>query len=236
MESAPPMAADLPRPLASRDLRAALFDLDGTLADTAPDLSEALNRLLEEQGRAPLAYGWVRAHVSQGGAALVRLGFGSDLEPPRFEALRTRFLALYREGLCARTRLFPGISEVLDGIEARKMRWGIVTNKPAWLTEPLVSALGLDGRAACVVSGDTTGQRKPHPEPLLHACRTLHLAPQHCLYVGDDPRDIQAGNAAGMTTLAAGWGYLLEDSDLSHWQADGIIGDARDLLHWLPGP
>jgi len=227
-------AALHPAPAAC-DLRAVLFDLDGTLADTAPDLGEALNRLLQEQGRPPLPYERIRAHVSQGGAALVRLGFGTELDGPRFEALRSRFLALYQNGLCARTRLFPGMTEVLDGIEAQGMRWGIVTNKPAWLTDPLVCALGLSGRAACVVSGDTTGQRKPHPEPLLHACRTLDLRPKQCLYVGDDPRDIQAGNAAGMTTLAAGYGYLPEGSDPTRWAADGVISAVAELRHWLPG-
>lgn len=204
--------------------------------DSAPDLSSALNRLLEEQGRQPLPFERIRSYVSQGGAALLRLGFGADLERDRFEVLRARVLELYQHQLCVRTALFPGMAKILADIESRDMSWGIVTNKPAWLTDPLVTALDLRRRAACVVSSDTTDQRKPHPESLLHACRILGLRPKRCLYIGDDPRDIQAGNAAGMTTLAASYGYLLDDADPTQREADGVLGAVTELRHWLSGP
>ncbi len=225
-----------PRRAARNAIQAVLFDLDGTLADTAPDLARALNALLREQGRAPLAFDHIRARVSQGGAALVRLGFGAELDRERFEALRARFLEHYRSGLCVATRLFPGMAQVLETIERRGLAWGVVTNKPAWLTAPLIQALDLTRRAGCIVCGDTTERKKPSPLPLLHACRCLGLAPARCLYVGDDPRDIEAGRAAGMTTLAVRYGYIHPTSDPAEWGADGLIGHARELLDWLPPP
>lgn len=225
-----------PRRIAQDAIQAVLFDLDGTLADTAPDLARALNALLREQGRAPLPFDHIRARVSQGGAALVRLGFGADLDGQRFETLRARFLEHYQSGLCVATRLFPDMAQVLESIERRGLAWGVVTNKPAWLTDPLMGALELTGRAGCVVCGDTTEHKKPHPLPLLHACRCLGLAPARCLYVGDDPRDVQAGKAAGMATLVARYGYIHHASDPAQWGADGLIDSARELLDWLPPP
>lgn len=213
-----------------------LLDLDGTLADTAPDLASALNTLLASEGMDPLPYDGIRAHVSRGSTALVHLGFGETLDEARFSTLRERFLTLYQNALCVETRLFPGMEEVLSHIESSGFDWGIVTNKPAWLTDPLVEALGLDGRAACVVSGDTTQQRKPHPAPLLHASDLAGAAPAACVYVGDDPRDIEAGNAAGMTTLVARYGYIHESLDPTQWGADGIIDDIREIRAWLPAP
>lgn len=219
-----------------RITRGVLFDLDGTLADTAPDLADALNRLLVEQGRNPLPFDDIRCHVSRGGAALVRLGFGTDTAPGDFETLRARLLELYDRRLCVRTRLFPGMGDVLGTIERAGIRWGVVTNKPARFTEPLMDRLELAHRATCVVSGDTVDQRKPHPKPLLHACGVMDVAPGSCVYVGDDPRDVQAGNSAGMQTLVAGYGYIPPDSDPTTWGADGRIGHASDLLSWLlPG-
>lgn len=210
-----------------------LFDLDGTLADTAPDLAYALNQLLQEEGRAALPYASIRNHVSRGGAAMVRLGFGKNLRETEFEDLRMRFLTIYGANLCVKTRLFPGMAKVLDHIEANNMKWGVVTNKLAWMTEPLLEALGLTQRAACIVSGDTTDKLKPHPKPLLHACRSSRSSAQHCIYVGDDPRDIQAGNAAGMTTLIARYGYIDNGQSPEDWGADGIIDDVSDLVDWL---
>ena len=214
-----------------------LFDLDGTLADTAPDLAYALNTLLQEEGRAALPYANIRNHVSRGGAAMVRLGFGENLPVSTFENLRARFLEIYGANLCVHTRLFPGMSEVLDHIEANNMKWGVVTNKLAWMTEPLIETLGLTRRASCIVSGDTTDERKPHPKPLLHACRRSQSSAQHCIYVGDDPRDIQAGNAAGMTTLVARYGYIDDSQSPEDWGANGIIDDVIELVDWLrPDP
>ncbi|MCP4408279.1 MAG: HAD-IA family hydrolase [Gammaproteobacteria bacterium] len=210
-----------------------LFDLDGTLADTAPDLAFTLNTILEEQGLAALPLQTIRSHVSQGGAALIRLGFGENLDEIAFQRLRNRFLKLYATHICVNTRLFPEMDRVLTHIEDQGMKWGVVTNKQAWLTDPLMAALRLDQRASCIVSGDTTSERKPHPKPLLHACEVANSLPQHCLYLGDDPRDIQAGNAAGMTTLVARYGYIHADNSPEQWGADGIIDDIAELLDWL---
>jgi len=214
-------------------IRAVLFDLDGTLADTAPDLADALNRLLGEYRRAPLPYARIRAEASHGAAALVQLGFGPDTAEPRFEALRARLLALYAANVCRYTTLFPGMADVLHGLERTGRAWGIVTNKPAWLTDPLVAGLGLAQRACCVISGDTTAQRKPHPEPLLHACRVAGVAPRECVYVGDAERDIQAGRAAGVRTLAAVFGYLRAGDHPERWGADALVRAPGDILAWV---
>jgi 2-phosphoglycolate phosphatase len=209
------------------------FDLDGTLADTAPDLAHALNQLRAEQGLKPLPYQHIRSHVSQGAAAMIRLAFGNDQDEATFEQLRARFLEIYGENLCVHTRLFPGMDEVLSQIEQNVMKWGIVTNKLAWMTTPLVEALGLDQRVACIVCGDSTDQRKPHPKPLLHACELIGSAPEQSVYVGDDRRDIKAGNAARMTTLVARYGYIHDDAIPEDWGADGILDEIKDLLNWF---
>jgi phosphoglycolate phosphatase len=214
-------------------LETVLFDLDGTLADTAPDMTAALNRLLLEQGREPLDSALVRNHVSRGAAALVQLAFGNGLPNADFEWLRERFLQLYATDLCSESRLFPGMAHVLAHIENIGLRWGVVTNKPAWLTDRLIQAFGLTSRAACIVSGDTTDQRKPHPKPLLHACLCCGNTAQQCVYIGDDPRDIQAGEAAGMTTLVALYGYIDDEQDPHAWGADGVLKDVAELPAWL---
>jgi phosphoglycolate phosphatase len=216
------------------DLGAVLFDADGTLLDTAPDLARALNRLLAEAGRGPLPLAEIRPHVSHGARALVRLGFGLERGEPDFEPRRLRLLELYREDLSTQTRLFPGMQGVLEALEDRGLPWGVVTNKPAWLTDPLMEALGLAQRAACVVSGDTTTNSKPHPEPMLHACRLVGVTPGRCLYVGDAPRDVAAGRAAGLHTLVALFGYIGRDERPETWGADGLIERPLDLLEWLP--
>ncbi len=218
---------------ASEEVQAVLFDLDGTLLDTAPDLVQALNRVLAEQGRRSLPFDTVRPAVSHGARALIALGFGLSRESPDFEPLRRRLLELYRADLATHTRLFPGMESVLQDMERRGIAWGVVTNKPAWLTEPLMAAMGLADRAACVVSGDTTGNSKPHPEPLLHACRQAGAEPGHSLYVGDAPRDIEAGRAAGLRTLVALFGYLAPGDQPESWGADGAIGRPEELLEWL---
>jgi phosphoglycolate phosphatase len=214
-------------------IRTVLFDLDGTLADTAPDLADALNRVLVEAGRAPLPYERIRPEASYGGKGLVQLGFGVGPDDARFADWRARFLECYAEKLCAHTTLMPGMGALLDALEQRGLNWGIVTNKPAFLTDPLVAQLGLARRAACVVSGDTTANSKPHPEPILHACRLAGSLPQQCIYVGDAERDVQAGLAAGMKTLGARFGYIRPNDRPEDWGADALIDAPSDILNWL---
>jgi phosphoglycolate phosphatase len=214
-------------------IRTVLFDLDGTLLDTAPDLADALNAVLAEHHRAPLSFEQIRGVVSHGGMALIRLGFGLDESHPDFHPLRERLLARYRDNLSRKTRPFPGMDEVLDQLETQGYNWGVVTNKPGWLTDPLLKDLGLFSRAACVVSGDTLESRKPHPAPMLHACERVGSKPEHCVCVGDARRDIEAGRNAGMRTLVALFGYLREHDRPQEWLADDMIQEPRDLLDWL---
>jgi N-acetyl-D-muramate 6-phosphate phosphatase len=218
-----------PRP----GIRAVLFDLDGTLIDTAPDMIAALDRLLAENGRPALPFDVARTQVSHGSGGLVRLGFPDLAATPRFEELRQRYLAIYFEAVVRDTRLFDGFDAVLGAIESRGAPWGIVTNKPEFLTTPLLKALALDGRAGCVVSGDTLPQRKPHPAPLLHAAAALRVEPGACVYVGDAERDVQAARAAGMPVLLASYGYLGPDDDTAAWAADAALAAPGDLLDWL---
>lgn len=210
-----------------------LFDLDGTLADTAPDLAFALNHLLEEQGREPLPFETIRPVVSHGGIALIKLGFRMTPETPGFAPLRERLLDIYRGNLTRGTRLFPGMDELLRELEESGRQWGVVTNKPAWLTEPLLEELGIAHRAAAVVSGDTLPERKPHPAPLLLACRRADCGPEECLYVGDAERDIEAGRNASMRTLVALFGYLGEDDRPESWGADGMVSHPGEISSWL---
>ena len=214
-------------------IRAVLFDLDGTLADTAPDLAGALNRLLAEHGRAAVPIERARRVTSSGARGMLHVGFGIDPGHGDYDALRARFLDLYAEDICRETRLFDGVGELLAAIEGRGLPWGIVTNKAERFTFPLLAALGLAARTACVVGGDTTGKTKPHPDPLLHAARALALAPSGCLYLGDDLRDVQAARAAGMPVLAAGYGYLGDEGDPSGWGADAVIAHPLEALNHL---
>jgi N-acetyl-D-muramate 6-phosphate phosphatase len=211
---------------------ALLLDLDGTLLDTAPDMGGALNLLRVEAGREPLPLTSIRPVVSHGAMRLVSLGF-PEATGAEFERLRLRFLELYSQNLAHRTELFPGIEPVLDELERLGLPWGVVTNKPGWLTDPLLALLGLDRRASCVVSGDTVAERKPHPLPLLHAAELVGVAPAHCVYVGDAERDIQAGRAAGMTTVVAAYGYISADEDPAAWQPTGIVAEPGELLEWV---
>lgn len=213
-------------------LRGALFDLDGTLLDTAPDMAAALNQLLADEGMEALPFERIRPHVSHGAQRLVRLAFGEP-DSTRFEGLRRRFLDFYRAGIATHTRLFDGFDIVLDALEAAGMRWGIVTNKPGWLTAPLLANLGLAARCGCVVSGDTLAERKPHPMPLLHAATLLGLEARECVYLGDAERDVQAARNAGMISLVAGFGYLEAGEDPNAWRPDAIFGRPTDLLEWL---
>ncbi len=218
--------------IAAPPLRAVLFDLDGTLLDTAPDMVRSLNELLAEERRAPLAYAAVRGCVSHGAARLVRIGF-PDADAQRFAALQRRYLDLYRAGLSRETRLFPGMDAVLEDLARRGIVSGIVTNKAGWLTEPLLEQLQLRARFACVVSGDTVAERKPHPLPMLHAATLAGVSAAECLYVGDAQRDVQAAHAAGMPALVARYGYLAADDDADGWGGDGDLAEPKDLLPWL---
>jgi phosphoglycolate phosphatase len=213
-------------------VRAVLFDLDGTLIDTAPDMIDSLNHLRREESLPPLPYALARTQVSHGSTGLVRLAFPAT-EPARFEQLRERFLALYNERVARDTTLFDGAAEVLAALEGSRRAWGIVTNKPTFLTTPLLDAMGIAQRAGCVVAGDTLPQRKPHPAPLLHAAGLLGVAPQQCLYIGDAERDIQAARAAQMPVMLASYGYLGPDDRPAEWGADAQIGSLRELLQWL---
>ncbi len=214
-------------------VRAVLFDLDGTLLDTAPDLAWALNRTLEWAGRAPLPFATIRPWVSHGARSLITHGFGIDDAHPDFPRYRGHLLDAYQAHLAVETRLFPGMEALLTALEAADIAWGVVTNKPAYLTDPLMGALGLDRRAACVVSGDTTPHSKPHPEPLLHACRLTGRSCSASLYVGDAARDIEAGLAAGMRTLVALFGYLGTGDDPGAWGAHGLVETPAGILHWI---
>jgi phosphoglycolate phosphatase len=214
-------------------VQAVLFDLDGTLVDTAPDLVFSLNEMRRRRGLPALPHGPLRAQASHGTQGLIRLGFDIAHDHPEFQALRSEFLEIYVDHLTSRSALFPQMAEVLEGLEARNVKWAVVTNKPAFLTEPLLAGLGLLSRAACVVSGDTCTHPKPHPEPVLHACRQMGTAPGNCLYVGDAARDVEAASAAGMPTLVAVYGYLGEDDRPEQWGAAGYILAPADLLAWL---
>lgn len=218
--------------MASR-IRTIFFDLDGTFADTAPDLANALNALLAEEGRLSLPFEKIRLAVSHGSPGLLRLGFGLQPSDPGFARLRQRLLDLYAQHLCRETRLFPGIAELLEHLAERGFKWGIVTDKPAFLAEPLVRALRPPRAPRCVVSGDSTNYRKPHPEPMLLASRLVGSLPEECLYVGDAERDIQAGKRAGMKTLVALFGYISGEDDPKRWGADGAIGAPLEILDWL---
>lgn len=214
-------------------IRTVLFDLDGTLADTAPDLAAALNRLLANEGRAPLPFHAIRPLASHGSTALIRLGFGYTPDDAGFAPLRARFLEHYAENVCRETRVFPGVPELLAELRERGICWGIVTNKPAFLAEPLIARLGLVHPPACVVSGDTTQNRKPHPEPMLHACAIAAAQPAEALYIGDAERDIHAGREAGMKTLVALFGYIGENENPAEWGADGMVNTPLEVLDWI---
>jgi phosphoglycolate phosphatase len=211
-------------------IEAVLFDLDGTLVDTAPDMGAALNNLLIEENFAPLPIATIRPFVSQGGLVLVQLGFADKVREQDIEALRQRFLHHYRAIIADESRLFDGYEAILGELEKRRVPWGIVTNKPEWLTHPLLEQLGLDARARVVIGGDTLEQRKPHPLPLQVAAQRMGVDCNNCIFVGDDERDVVAGRAANMKTLIAAYGYIETNTEIRAWDADGIIDQPADLL------
>lgn len=204
-----------------------LFDLDGTLVDTAPDLVAVLNELLHESGRVRMPFAIARNEVSNGAVGLLRLGFGELAGPGELDGLRARFLEIYRRNVCVRSRLFIDIDTLFR--EDGEFSWGIVTNKPHAFTEPLLAQLGIAGRWGTVVSGDRLPQRKPDPAPLLLAARELGLAPSSCVYIGDAPRDVEAGRAAGMKTVAAAFGYIHPHEDPSAWGADFLVHQPHEI-------
>lgn len=214
-------------------VEAVFFDLDGTFADTAPDLGYALNLLREQRGLPQLPQETIRPYASHGARGLLEIGLGLTPDDPDFGAARLEFLVFYERYLCHYTRLFSGIAELLDGLEQRGIAWGVVTNKPARYTDPLMESFGLGKRAACIVSGDTCANAKPHPEPLLLAARQAGLEPAKCLYVGDAERDIAAARAAGMPALVASYGYLGESDRPQEWRADGIIDTPLGVFDYL---
>ncbi len=211
-------------------IEAVLFDLDGTLVDTAPDMGAALNRLLQEENHSPLPLAQIRPYVSQGGLVLTRLGFADKVDEVEIEPLRLRFLQQYRAAVADESRLFDGFENILAELERRSLPWGIVTNKPEWLTLPLLEQLGLRTRAGVVIGGDTLANRKPHPEPLQVAAARLGVDCTRCVYLGDDERDVIAGKAAGMKTLIAAYGYIEDHGVIDSWNADGIIDSPAGLL------
>ncbi|MBI2802293.1 MAG: phosphoglycolate phosphatase [Gammaproteobacteria bacterium] len=213
--------------------RAILFDLDGTLLDTAPDLAAALNRVRAQQALPPLAFERIRPWVSHGSFALTRLGFAVAEDSAEFEALRQALLAEYHAHVADRSCLFDGMAEILLDLTRRDLRSGIVTNKPGWLTAPLLAKLGLDLQFSCVISGDTLTTRKPDPAPLLHAAQMLGVATRDCVYIGDAERDVEAGRRAGMVTLVALYGYLGDSDTPEQWGADGYLAAPSDLASWL---
>lgn len=219
-----------------RRFDAVLFDLDGTLVDSAPDLAAAANALRDAHGLAPLPYEQLRPMVGSGARGMVGVAFGVAPGEPRFEELKARFLDTYAGCLLQRTVLFEHMQGLLAALEAAPLPWGIVTNKAARFTAPLVVGLGLAERAATVISGDTTAHAKPHPQPLLEAARRLGVLPGNCLYVGDDLRDMQAGRAAGMAVAAATWGYLGHSEAVHDWPADTWVASGQELLTWLQMP
>lgn len=230
----PPDAQERPRarPL---PVAAVLFDLDGTLADTAGDLAAAVNRMRRERGMSPVSVATLRPHASAGARGLLGAGMGVTPEHADYPTLRDQFLAYYASALAETTKLFDGIAALLDALDARALPWGIVTNKAERFTTPVIDALGLHERARAIVSGDTTAHPKPHPAPLLHAASLLGVDAKHCVYVGDDLRDVIAGNAAGMPVIVAEYGYLGEQGCADDWPATGWIGEPLALLDWLPG-
>lgn len=206
-----------------------LFDFDGTLADSAPDLAATANRMRKEHGLPELPYNALRPYASHGARGLLKVALDINPDHPNYAELRAQFLQNYHDHMTELTHLFEGIAPMLKQLEQAGYTWGIVTNKLEYLALPLIRHLGLSQSCAVTVGGDTTQHTKPHPEPLLYAARQAGFAPADCLYVGDDLRDIQAGQAAGMATMVAAYGYCAGDDSISTWQADLTVHHARDI-------
>jgi 2-phosphoglycolate phosphatase len=216
-------------------IEAVLFDLDGTLADTAPDLAHTVNLMLGNRGLAPIALEKVRPHVSRGARGMILSAFAIGADHPEYPAMRDEFLRLYADNLCVDSRLFPGMESLLAHLEGESIPWGVVTNKLERFARPVIAGLGLARRAAVVVGGDTCARAKPFPDPLLFAATAMGIPPANIVYVGDDERDIQAARAAGMGAVAAGYGYLGDGSPPAQWGADAIVATVADLEGWIRG-
>lgn len=216
-------------------IEAVLFDLDGTLADSAPDMAHTVNVMRKSRGLETVPIELVRAHVSSGARGMIGAAFGVRPEHAEFKAMRDEFLDLYGDHLCVHTRLFPGMMELLDSLEACQIPWGVVTNKYERFARPIIDELGLGRRAAVVVGGDTCERAKPFPDPLLFAAAAMGIAPAGTLYVGDDERDVQAARAAGMPVIVAGYGYLGDGRPPSAWGADSIVQSVDEIGTWIHG-
>lgn len=224
-----------PSPGAFAQARALLFDLDGTLIDSAPDLGAAADRMRTQRGLPSLPLDAYRPMAGAGARGMLGIAFGIVPEHPDFAGLREEFFRNYESAMTVRTRVFDGVAELIDQLNARGLPWGVVTNKARRFTEPLTRQMALFATARAIVSGDTTPHAKPHPAPLLEAARQLGLPPQDCVYVGDDERDIVAGRAAGMPTIAACYGYLGAQADVAAWGADAVCqrpGELAACLGW----
>jgi 2-phosphoglycolate phosphatase len=216
-----------------KHIRAVLFDLDGTLIDSAPDLGAAADKMRIDRGLSSLPYALYRPLAGAGARGMLKIAFDMTPEHADFMAMREEFFANYEAAMTVKTYVFDGVQDLIAGLQARDLPWGVVTNKMARFTDPLTQAMPLFASASAIVSGDTTPHPKPHPEPMFEAARRLGLAPELCLYVGDDERDIVAGRAAGMRTVAANYGYLGEKTDISSWGADLKIDSPIQLLQLL---
>lgn len=216
-----------------KPIQCVLFDLDGTLLDTAPDLVFACNEAIRELGLEPISYDSLKPQVSNGAIAMLNHALAVHQAQADFEPLLERMLTLYQQNIAVNTRFFDGMETLLDELERRNLSWGIVTNKHERFTLPLIQALNIQDRVACVISGDTLPEQKPHPMPLLEACKQLGHTPQTSVYIGDARRDIQAGLNAGMATLAALYGYIGHEDPAESWGADAMIQHPLELLNWL---
>lgn len=214
-------------------IEAVLFDLDGTLADTAPDMARTVNLMRERRGLAPVPSEKVRPHVSQGARGMICSAFEMTPEDPGYAAMRDEFLDVYAGNLCIGTCLFPGMERLLDALESGGVRWGVVTNKFERFAQSVIEGLGLAGRVGVVVGGDTLTRSKPFPDPLLHAAAVLGAEPARTLYIGDDPRDVQAARAAGMPVLVAGYGYLGDSPQPDRWGADAVVQSVEEIGSWI---
>ena len=214
-------------------VKATLFDLDGTFADTAPDLAAALNHVRATRDLPPLPLDVLRPQASHGSAGLLKVGMKIAPDSPKFPALRDIFLEHYTANICVHTRLFDGMAELITALELRDIKWGIVTNKPHRFTLPLMQALGYAERASCLISGDTCAHAKPHPAPMHKACEIIQVAPEQCLYLGDDKRDMDAANAVNMRGIIALYGYVSEDVSIDNWKAQGSVNHPTELLAYL---
>jgi len=215
-------------------VEAVLFDLDGTLADTAPDMARTVNEMRKRRGLAPVALDQVRPHVSKGARGMITSAFGIGTDHADFPAMREEFLSHYEQNLCVDTTLFPGMEALLDRLEDEDIAWGVVTNKFERLARPLLDQMGIASRAGVIVGGDTCPRAKPFPDPLIFAAGKIGVKPSAALYVGDDERDVQAARAAGMPVVVAAYGYL-GGGDPVAWKADGIVDSAAGLDAWIFG-